>query len=168
MFPSCKVVITLSVASIAAMSSWVALAHDFSAGDIRIGHPWSRVAPAAAPVIGGYLTLTNAGSKADTLVGGSTPLAERIEIHQMSIEGGVARMRPLPDGLEVPAGSSVDLAPGGTHLMLIKPSRPFAEGDRIEATLEFARAGSVRVEFVVQRNASEKPDQADDHSGHTR
>ena len=167
MFPSCKVVITLSVASIAAMSSWVALAHDFSAGDIRIGHPWSRVAPAAAPVIGGYLTLTNAGSEPDTLIGGSTPLAERIEIHQMTMEDGIARMRPLPDGVEIAPGSSVELAPGGTHLMFIKPTRPLVEGERIEATLEFSRAGAVKVEFVVQRNASEEPGQADDHSGHT-
>jgi hypothetical protein len=60
-----------------------------------------------------------------------------------------------------------DLAPGGAHLMFIKPARPFAEGDRIEATLEFARAGSVRVEFVVQRNAAKEPDRADDHGGHT-
>lgn len=162
-----KVAIVLSLASITALSSWAASAHDFSAGDIRIGHPWSRIAPAAAPVMGAYLTLTNEGSEADTLVGGSTPLAERIEIHRMSIEGGVARMRPLPDGLEVAPGASVDLAPGGTHLMFIKPARPFAEGDRIEATLEFARAGSVRVEFVVQRNAEDKPDTATDHGGHT-
>lgn len=117
--------------------------------------------------MGAYLTLTNAGPEADILVGGSTPLAERIEIHQMSIEDGVARMRPLTDGLEVAPGSSVALAPGGIHLMFIKPARPFAEGDRIEATLEFARAGSVRVEFVVQRNAEGKPDMATDHGGHT-
>lgn len=162
-----KVAITLSLASITALSSWTVSAHDFSAGNIRIGHPWSRIAPSAAPVIGGYLTLTNAGTEADTLVGGSTPLAERIEIHQMSIEDGVARMRPLPDGLEIPPGSPVDLAPGGTHLMFIKPARPFTEGERIEATLEFARAGSVRVEFVVQRNADDKPDTATDHGGHT-
>ncbi len=162
-----KVAIALSLASITILSSSAASAHDFSAGDIRIGHPWSRIAPAAAPVMGAYLTLTNAGPEADTLVGGSTPLAERIEIHQMSTEGGVARMRPLPDGLEVAPGSSVALAPGGIHLMFIKPTRPFAEGDRIEATLEFARAGSVRVEFVVQRNAEDKPDTATDHGGHT-
>ncbi|RST86592.1 copper chaperone PCu(A)C [Aquibium carbonis] len=162
-----KVAIALSLASITILSSSAASAHDFSAGDIRIGHPWSRAAPAAAPVMGAYLTLTNAGPEADTLVGGSTPLAERIEIHQMSIEDGVARMRPLPDGLEVAPGSSVALAPGGIHLMFIKPARPFAEGDRIEATLEFARAGSVRVEFVVQRNAEGKPDTATDHGGHT-
>ncbi len=162
-----KVAIAFGLASITILSSLVASAHDFSAGDIRIGHPWSRIAPAAAPVMGAYLTLTNAGSEADTLVGGSTPLAERIEIHQMSIKDGVARMRPLPDGLEVAPGSSVALAPGGIHLMFIKPARPFAEGDHIEATLEFARAGSVRVEFVVQRNAEGKPDTATDHGGHT-
>jgi periplasmic copper chaperone A len=162
-----KVAIALSLASITILSSLVASAHDFSAGDIRIGHPWSRIAPAAAPVMGAYLTLTNAGPEADTLVGGSTPLAERIEIHQMTMEDGIARMRPLPDGLEVAPGSSVALAPGGIHLMFIKPARPFAEGDRIEATLEFARAGSVRVEFVVQRNAEGEPDTATDHGGHT-
>jgi len=68
-----KVAIVLSFASITILSSWTALAHDFSAGDIRIDHPWSRIAPSAAPVIGGYLTVTSAGTETDTLVGGSTP-----------------------------------------------------------------------------------------------
>jgi copper(I)-binding protein len=143
-----------------------AAAHDFSVGDIAVGHPWSRLAPANAPVIGGYLTLTNTGSQPDTLVGGSATIAERVEIHEMRIEDGVARMRPLPAGQEIAPGATVELQPGGTHLMFINPERAFSEGERFEVTLEFANAGEVAVEFVVQRNPGGNAGQEDEHGGH--
>jgi len=122
--------------------------------------------PSAAPVAGAYLTLTNSGTAPDRLTGGSTPIAERIEVHQMIMDDGIARMRLLPGGIEVAPGASVELAPGGIHLMLIKPSQQSIEGDSFKATLEFARAGSVEVEFVVQRNPSAETGNGTEHGGH--
>lgn len=149
-----KLAAKLSVLWTAVMVSTVAPAHEFSAGDIKIDHPWARVTPALATVASAYLTIRNSGSEPDKLVGGTTSIAERIEIHQMSIDGGIARMRPLPEGVEIGPGTTVKLAPGDIHLMLIKPVRQLIEGERFKATLQFARAGSVVVEFVIQQNAS--------------
>ncbi|MEO9808558.1 MAG: copper chaperone PCu(A)C [Nitratireductor sp.] len=150
----------------AGLLSTAVQAHEFSRGDIRIDHPWSRITPSVAPVAGAYLTVINSGTEADRLTGGSTPIAERIEIHRMTMENGIARMRPLPDGVEIAPGASVELAPGGIHLMLIKPSRQLVEGDRFKARLDFAKGGAVDVEFVVQKNASAETGSGAEHGGH--
>lgn len=155
----------LGVLWTATLVSTAAPAHEFSAGDIKIDHPWARVTPSRAPVAGAYLTVQNSGPESDNLVGGSTPIAERIEVHQMSMDGGIARMRPLPEGVKIAPRTTVQLAPGGIHLMLIKPDRQLIEGERFEATLEFARAGSIDVEFVVQRNASIETGNGNEHGG---
>jgi hypothetical protein len=151
----------------AMLLSTSAFAHQFSQGDISIGHPWSRFTPTATPVAGAYLTVTNSGSQPDRLTGGSTPIADRIEVHQMTMDDGIARMRPLPDGVEIAAGASVELAPGGIHLMLIKPNQQLIEGSSFKATLEFARAGTVEIEFVVQRNPTVETGSGNEHGGHT-
>lgn len=150
----------------ASLLSLPAASHDFSIGDIEIGHPWARLAPASAPVAGGYLTLTNTGAQPDTLIGGTTAAAERVEIHEMRIEDGVARMRPLRDGQEIGPGASVELEPGGTHLMFVNPVRAFSEGERFEVTLAFAQAGDVTVEFVVQKGPADEAGQGTEHEGH--
>lgn len=156
----------VGVAVSASLLSLPASSHDFSVGDIEIGHPWARLAPATAPVVGGYLTLTNAGSQPDTLIGGTTAAAERVEIHEMRIEDGVARMRPLSDGQEIGPGATVELEPGGIHLMFVNPERAFSEGERFEVTLAFAQAGDVTVEFVVQRGPADEAGQGAEHEGH--
>jgi periplasmic copper chaperone A len=161
-----RIAAIVGVAVSASLLSLPASSHDFSVGDIEIGHPWARLAPAGALVVGGYLTLTNAGSELDTLIGGTTNAAQRVEIHEMRIEDGVARMRPLPDGQEIEPGASVELAPGGTHLMFVNPERPFSEGERFEVTLAFAKAGEVTVEFVVQRGPADEVGRDTEHEGH--
>ncbi|MGE5500427.1 MAG: copper chaperone PCu(A)C [Ignavibacteriales bacterium] len=126
-----------------------AAAHEYKAGDLAIGHPWSR--PAAAGMNGaGYLTVTNAGSKPDVLLKVETPAAERVEIHQGSMAGGVMSMKELPNGMPVPAGGAATFAPGGNHLMMVRLKQALKTGDKIPATLVFQRAGRVDVEFAVQ------------------
>lgn len=161
-----KLTVKLTCMLAAALLSTSAFAHQFSQGDIKIGHPWSRVSPSTAPVAGAYLTVTNSGTEPDRLTGGSTPIADRIEVHQMTMDDGIARMRPLPDGIEVAPGASVELAPGGIHLMLIKPNQQLIEGSSFKATLEFARAGTVEIEFVVQRNPAVETGSGNEHGGH--
>jgi copper(I)-binding protein len=136
-------------------SAQAAIARDYDAGPLRIKDPWIRATPNGAPIAAGYLTVTNRGRTADRLLGGSTPFARSIEPHTMSIAGGVMRMRLAPAGLAAPPGATLTLAPGADHLMLIGPRRPFRPGDRIPATLRFARAGEVRVEFTVRGAADD-------------
>ena len=116
--------------------------------DIRNGR--SRVTPNGAPVAGGYVTIRNFSDKPDRLVGASLPLAMRAEIHEMSMTDGIMRMRALDKGLEIPAGGTVELKQGSYHLMFIKPSRAFVEGEWIDGTLTFERAGTLSVRFKVE------------------
>jgi hypothetical protein len=127
-----------------------AAAGGFDVGPLHIGDPWIRTTPNAAPTAAGYLTVTNHGRASDRLLGGATPLAGSIEPHTMSMSGGVMRMRLAEGGLEIRPGATLTLAPGGDHLMLIGPRRPFRAGEHVPATLRFARAGQVKVEFAVR------------------
>ena len=151
----------------------LAFGHSYAAGAIKVGHPWSRATPPGAQVAGGFLTITNTGKSEDRLIGVSSPLAKRVEVHQMKMDKGVMRMRRIDDGLVLAAGTTVTLAPGGYHLMFIGPSRPFVVGDRIKATLVFRDAGKVDVEFAVDDAGATKPSRpsmpansADSHAGH--
>lgn len=117
------------------------------AADLQAVAPWSR--PAAAGGNGvGYVTLTNHG-KADALVGASSPIAEKVEMHASSMAGGVMRMT-AETRVPIPAGGEVRFAPGGRHLMLIGLKRPLKVGEKAPATLEFASGAKLQVEFVVQ------------------
>ncbi|QPC95076.1 copper chaperone PCu(A)C [Mesorhizobium sp. INR15] len=127
-----------------------ALAHEFKVGDLEIGHPWSRATPAGAKVAGGYFTITNKGSTADRLVSISSDISEKAELHEMGVKDGVMTMRPVSDGLEIPAGGKVALAPGGYHLMFIGLKQQPKQGEKFSATLTFEKAGTVSVDFAVE------------------
>jgi len=137
------------------------LAHDYTAGALKIEHPWARATPKGASVGGGYLKITNTGSTPDRLVNGASEASQRFEIHEMSMDGGVMKMRALPKGLEIKPGQTVELKPGGYHVMFVGLNRPFAQGERVKATLEFEKAGKVEVEFAVGAIAG----QPSGHSG---
>ena len=119
------------------------------AGDLMIQQAWSRPTPAGAPVGAGYLTIVNTGKRADRLLSVSSSVAQTSEIHEMSMDGGIMRMRALPAGILIPAGQAVALAPGGFHLMLIGLRQPLKAGERVPAVLRFERAGAVTVELAV-------------------
>lgn len=128
------------------------LAHEYEAGAIAIGHPWSRATPPGARTGAGYLTLTNNGAAADRLVSASSPAAPNVEIHSMSVNAdGVMIMRAVPDGISVAPGARVVLAPGGLHLMLIGLAAPFREGGKVPVTLVFEKAGAVTVDLHVDK-----------------
>ena len=127
-----------------------ALAHDYKIGSLQIGHPWARATPKGAPVGGGYLTITNNGTEPDRLVGGTAPFAKDVELHKMSMDAGVMKMRPVAGGLEIKPGETVTLKPGGLHLMFVGLDKPLKEGERVPATLDFTKAGKVKVDFVVE------------------
>lgn len=119
-------------------------------GGIAIEQAWTRATPPNAPVAGGFLTIRNSGDRADRLVSVTSPDANSVEIHQMTMDGGVMRMRKLADGLPIDARSVVMLKPGGYHLMFIGPTRPIVEGGTVTATLRFEKAGTREVHFDVR------------------
>jgi copper(I)-binding protein len=132
-----------------------ALARDYAVGPLKIVHPWSRPTPPGARTAAGYLTIDNTGSAADRLIGVDSPAADKVEIHQESMTGGIMRMRAVSDGVLAPAHGAVKLAPGGYHLMFIGPKHPFRAGERIPVTLRFARAGAASVELTVETPAAD-------------
>ena len=148
-----------------ALGASLAAAENFSVGSIEVGNPWTRATPRGAPVAVAYMTITNKGSVADRLMGGSTAVAGRFEVHNMVTEDGVAKMRPVTGGLEIKPGSTVTLEPGGLHVMLIGLKEPIAQGGRVPGILIFERAGKVDVEFAVQPLGGPAP-AAGEHKGH--
>lgn len=133
-------------------------------GDLEISNGFSRATLPNAPVGGGYITITNTGGEADRLVSAASPVADVAQIHQMKMDGDVMKMNELPEGVEIPAGSTVVLEPGGLHIMLMKLTQPLVDGTRIPLTLTFEKAGGVEVELSVGGPAAKGP--AEDHSGH--
>ena len=120
-----------------------------AAAPLTVTDAWASATPGGAGVSGGYLTITNPTAQADTLVAVESPRASHVEIHEMSMEGNVMRMRRV-DSIEAPAGGSVSLAPGGMHLMFMDAPEPFAVGESVPVTLTFIRAGEVEVTLPVR------------------
>ncbi len=147
--PMKRIAILLS-AAILGMSSAMVSAHDYKLGSLEIEHPFARATPPNAPVSGGYLTIRNSGDAADRLVSGEADFAERVEIHEMAMDGDVMKMRQLADGLEIPAGGEVVLKPGGYHIMFIGIDSQFKDGETRNVKLTFEKAGSIDVDFKVQ------------------
>ena len=119
-------------------------------GDISIEAPWSRATPGGAKVGAGYLTIKNGGAAPDRLVSATADIAERAEIHEMSMTDGMMKMRQVSDGMAVPAGGSVALAPNGYHLMFLGLKKPLTEGGTFTGTLTFEKAGTIKVTFEVR------------------
>jgi copper(I)-binding protein len=140
--------LALAGAAVVFISS-MAIAEIYSAGGLQIGNPWARATPKGATVGAGYLTITNKGAEADRLIGGSAAPAARFEVHTTVMENGVARMRQVT-GLEIKPGETVELAPGGMHVMLMGLKQPLRQGQAVKGTLVFEKAGTVAIEFTVQ------------------
>jgi copper(I)-binding protein len=123
---------------------------EYTVGELVISGPVAKAPPPSAPVAGGFMTITNNGSQADRLVSVSAPFAQKVEIHEMSMDGDVMKMRPVAGGLEIPAGGSVELKPGGYHVMFMGLAERLKDGESRKAVLTFEKAGSVEVEFTIQ------------------
>jgi copper(I)-binding protein len=140
---------SILLAAVLALVANAAFAHEYKAGSIEIKHPWARATPKGSEVAGGYMKLINTGTTPDRLIGGSVPIAGKFEIHEMSMDGGVMKMRPLPNGIEIKPGQTVELKPGAYHLMFVGLKAPFEQGKRVKGTLQFEKAGTVEVEYAV-------------------
>ncbi|KIU27790.1 copper chaperone [Methylobacterium radiotolerans] len=126
-----------------------AAATTVKAGDLTIETPWLRATPNGAKVAGGYVRITNTGRAPDTLTGATVPFAKSSDIHSMSMEGGVMKMAPVTGGLTIKPGETVELKPGGYHLMFEDLTGAPKAGETVAGTLTFQRAGAVPVTFTV-------------------
>ena len=119
------------------------------AATIEVKDAWIRTPPPGAPTAAGYATIVNHGISSDRLTGASTRAAASAQLHQMSMVGGIMRMRPITGGAPLGASASLKLSPNGDHLMLIGLKSPLKAGAHVKITLQFQRAGAVAADFVV-------------------
>lgn len=128
----------------------VALAQDRGTSTVAVEQPWARATPSGARTGAVYMTLDNKAATADRLTGASAEVAEKTQIHEMTVANGVMRMRELANGLAIPAGGSVTLKPGGYHVMLIGLKKPLTADETFSLTLTFEKAGNISITVPVQ------------------
>ena len=126
---------------------------------LEIKDAWARATPGKAENGAAYLTIVS--PVLDRLTGLSTPVAKKAELHNMAMEGGVMKMRPLSE-VDVPAGQPVTLKPGGTHIMLMGLNRQLKPGEHFPLTLSFEKSGTREVEVAVEKAGATGPE---GHSG---
>ena len=157
--------VTLAALAITLLAT-PARADDVKAGDLVISQAWSRATPSGAKIAGGYLTIENKGQVPDRLVGGAGDIAGKVEVHEMAMDNGVMKMRPLDKGLTIEPGKTVKLAPGGYHLMMFDLKGPLKQGDKVPVTLEFEKAGKVTLSLDVQGVGAKGPAGGEPSGGH--
>ena len=127
------------------------------AGQLLIEQAWTRATPGGAKVGAGYMSIINHGNAADRLIAGESEIAERVEIHTMTMENGVMRMRQLKEGLVLAPKSITELKPGGYHLMLIGLKKAIKQGDSIALQLTFEKAGTVDLTLAAAAIGAKSP-----------
>jgi hypothetical protein len=150
---------------LASFSAGQVPAQQVKAGELVIEDAWSRATPAGANVGAGYLVIKNSGIVADRLVGGTTDAARALEFHAMTVKDGMMTMERIADGLLIEPGKSIAFAPGGNHIMFVGLHAPLKQGEKLQATLQFEKAGRVEVTFRVQPVGSSGP--TANHGSHT-
>jgi copper(I)-binding protein len=141
----------------------LANAEEAKAGSISVKDAWSRATPQGAEVGVGYLTIINDGEAPDRLVSADAEFATQAEIHQMKMEDGVMLMRPVPDGVAIPAKGTIAFSPESYHLMFMGLKSPLKEGETVSGSLTFERAGKVPVTFQVENMGASGPEAGHHH-----
>jgi copper(I)-binding protein len=147
----------LALAALFAVPAIPAFALDYRLGAIEIGQPWARATPPTAESGGGFLVITNTGTTPDRLIAVKSPAADKVEIHEMKMDGNIMRMREVEKGIEIPPGATVELKPGGFHVMFMGLKAPFAKDAKVPLTLVFEKAGSIDVDLMVQAMGAQAP-----------
>ncbi|WP_114662065.1 copper chaperone PCu(A)C [Polynucleobacter necessarius] len=147
-------VLVIMCAAIGIAVSGLAVAQNASVGSIKIENAYTRATAPGQQVAGGFLKIENKGA-ADQLVSASSPVAGEVQLHEMAMEGNVMKMRQVKD-IPVPANGSVELKPGGLHIMFMNIKAPLAAGETVPVKLKFAKAGDVEVKMPVNATAPMK------------
>ena len=129
----------------------IALADGIKFKQLEIEYAWIKETPPNHPVTSGYLKIENDGNTADVLIDVSADFAMKSEIHEMKMEGDVMKMRPLENGLVIPADGEVYLKPGGYHLMFMKLKQQMIPMDVHQVTLTFKNSGSITIPMTVHK-----------------
>jgi copper(I)-binding protein len=135
--------------AVLALVALPAPAQDYTAGSLKIERPYARPTPPGARTGAVYFAVQNTGATADRLVKVASSAAQSVELHSMTMEGNLMKMRPLK-ALDVPAGERVTFGANGYHVMLVGLARPLAVGDQVPLTLDFEKAGAVHVFAAVE------------------
>lgn len=125
--------------------------NEVSIGDLAISNYWARMSFGHAVNSAGFLTIANGGKADDVLIGASSPISKRTELHTHIREGNVMKMRRVEGGIELPAGKLTALAPGGYHIMFIGLEKPLAKGDQFPLTLTFKKAGKITLTMTARK-----------------
>jgi len=131
------------------LTAVAAQATDFDVGSIHIAQLWARATPKGASTAAGYMTITNNGTAPDRVSCVSSEVSAQCQIHSMTMEGGVMKMRPIEGGLGIKPGETVVLKPSSAHVMFLDLKQPLQQGKTVKATLKFDNAGTVDVEYAI-------------------
>ena len=134
---------------ILAVSAVPVRAADYDVGTIHIAQPWARATPKGATSGAGYMTITNNGTAPDRVSCVASDASAQSQIHSMTMDGGVMKMRPVEGGLEIKPGETVTLKPASLHVMLVDLKHPLEAGQMVKATLKFDNAGAVDVDYPI-------------------
>lgn len=149
-----------SLLALALLLTGASHAHEYTLKELQIGHPYARPTVAHQPGGAAYLSIENKGSQGDRLVGVASAVAKSAQIHTMSMEGNVMKMREVGE-IGLPPGAKVEMKPGsGYHIMLMGLSQPLKAGEKIPLTLSFEKAGKTEVSVVVEDAARQAGQQA--------
>ena len=126
------------------------------ASDLVFGALQFRATVGSMPSSAAYLSITNHGAMADRLLAVESSLARKAELHTMNVINGVMKMRQIDGGIAIPAGKTIQLAPGGLHVMLIGLKTPLNADENYRVTLVFETAGKVKLTGIAKRHADLK------------
>jgi copper(I)-binding protein len=146
-----RLILWVATALVAAIGGVAARAQEFSQGTVTVRQPWSRETAPGLGIGVGYLQVLNHGPRPDLLLAVRTTAAERVEIHQSSMDRGMMKMRRV-EQVAIPAGAEVAFEPGGLHLMLIGLKAPLVAGKSLPLVLQFRDAGAIKVDFEVRND----------------
>jgi periplasmic copper chaperone A len=141
--------IALVTLSFASFSAGYAVAADYHLGSLQISQPWARATPKGAASGAAYMTVMNTGAKPERLSCLSSDAADKCQIHQMSMDNGVMKMREMEGGVDIKPGETVTFAPGSYHVMLVGLKAPLVQGKSVAATLKIDSGATTQVEFPI-------------------
>ena len=142
-----------------------ALAHEYKDGDVKIAHPHASPTPAGAKTGAAYMQVVNNGKTDLEIKSMSSPVADKIEVHSMKMDGGIARMRPMETPLKIAPGATLDLT-GDNHIMLIGLKKPLAEEDMVSFKIEFANGKTMTFDLYVEEHHAPSSSGHEDHGEH--
>ena len=128
-----------------------AFSHDYYLGQLTIDHPYLILPMPGMKSASGYLIIKNKGNKSDVLYEIETLFSEKIELHEMSMEGNIMKMKKINDGIEIPPRKEVILKPGGLHIMFKNLNKNLVVGEKEKAILKFKKTGKLIVNFEIQQ-----------------